>query len=106
MSSHAPAPRNLLEVPVTSLKPGMYIAELDRPWLETPFSLQGFFVKDREDIEFVTKHANFVMVDPGRYEKPDPAERKRTHRRTYRDQTSLKNEFQTARLILKAPVGP
>jgi hypothetical protein len=24
----------------------MYVSRLDRPWIETPFPLQGFYVKD------------------------------------------------------------
>ncbi|MDH3642334.1 MAG: DUF3391 domain-containing protein, partial [Gammaproteobacteria bacterium] len=47
MNDSAANDANLLEVPVGSLKSGMYVAQLDRPWLETPFATQGFFVRDR-----------------------------------------------------------
>lgn len=30
------------QIPVGELRPGMYVAELDRPWLDTPFLFQGF----------------------------------------------------------------
>lgn len=53
----------LVEMPVLGLKPGMFVAELDRPWLDTPFSLQGFVVRDDHDIEFVSKHVDHVYVD-------------------------------------------
>ena len=53
----------LVEMPVLGLKPGMFVAELDRPWLDTPFSLQGFVVRDDDDIEFVSKHVDHVYVD-------------------------------------------
>lgn len=34
---------------VAELELGMYVVELDRPWLETPFALQGFLVSSREE---------------------------------------------------------
>jgi hypothetical protein len=33
------------------LEIGMYVCELDRPWLESPFMLQGFLIENEEDIE-------------------------------------------------------
>ncbi|MFN6961529.1 MAG: DUF3391 domain-containing protein, partial [Rhodocyclaceae bacterium] len=29
-------------IPSRQVEKGMFIAELDRPWIETPFLLQGF----------------------------------------------------------------
>ena len=34
------------KVPVENLDVGMYVSELDRPWLESPFLIQGFVIKD------------------------------------------------------------
>jgi HD-GYP domain-containing protein (c-di-GMP phosphodiesterase class II) len=45
------------------LRPGMFICELDRPWLETPFLLQGFEVETDQDIEAVMQHCQYVYVD-------------------------------------------
>ncbi|MFT6285721.1 MAG: HD-GYP domain-containing protein (c-di-GMP phosphodiesterase class II) [Alcanivorax sp.] len=53
----------LVEIQAMSLEPGMFVAELDRPWLETPFSLQGFVVRDYDDIEFISKYVQHVFVD-------------------------------------------
>ncbi len=47
-----------------ALKPGMYVAALDRPWLETPFNIQGFYVRERNDIDRIGKHCVSVWVDP------------------------------------------
>jgi HD-GYP domain-containing protein (c-di-GMP phosphodiesterase class II) len=46
-----------------SLEPGMFIAELDRPWLETPFALQGFVVRDTSEILYVSNYVEHVYVD-------------------------------------------
>lgn len=51
------------QIPVTGLKIGMYVAELDRPWLETPFILQGFPIRTLEDIEEIAKHCEWVIVE-------------------------------------------
>ncbi|MFK8048200.1 MAG: HD-GYP domain-containing protein [Halioglobus sp.] len=53
----------LVKVPAMKLKPGMFIAELDRPWLETPFALQGFMVRDNEEILYVANHVEHVFID-------------------------------------------
>jgi HD-GYP domain-containing protein (c-di-GMP phosphodiesterase class II) len=53
----------LVKVPSMSLEPGMFIAELDRPWLETPFALQGFVVRDSKEIIYVSNYVDHVYVD-------------------------------------------
>lgn len=42
---------------------GMFIAELDRPWLETPFLFQGFVVGSETELETLRKHCEHVFVD-------------------------------------------
>jgi HD-GYP domain-containing protein (c-di-GMP phosphodiesterase class II) len=46
-----------------NLEPGMFVAELDRPWLETPFALQGFVVQDSDEILYVSNYVDHVYVD-------------------------------------------
>ena len=50
-------------VSTMDLQEGMYVCQLDRPWLETPFLLQGFFVRSPDDIEQLQKHCKFVVID-------------------------------------------
>ena len=45
------------------LRPGMFVCELDRPWLETPFLLQGFEVENDADIEAVMQYCEYVYID-------------------------------------------
>lgn len=52
-----------LEIPVESLTLGMYVAELDRPWLDTPFLLQGFVLDDVSQLEVLRKYCRYVLVD-------------------------------------------
>lgn len=58
----------LREVEVTNLSVGMYVAELDRPWLETPFSVQGFYVRSPDDVRRIADFCHTVRVDPRRYD--------------------------------------
>lgn len=51
------------QIPVTGLKIGMYVAELDRPWLDTPFILQGFSIRTQDDIEEITQYCEWVIVE-------------------------------------------
>ncbi len=50
------------KVSVKDIAVGMYVAELDRPWLETPFLFQGFYVRDEDEINDLRDHCEFVYV--------------------------------------------
>jgi putative nucleotidyltransferase with HDIG domain len=41
----------------------MYISELDRPWIETNFLLQGLLLESVEDIEQVQELCSYVYID-------------------------------------------
>jgi len=44
----------------------MYVCELDRPWLESPFWFQGFPLQSQDDIEEVQRVCRHVFVDAKR----------------------------------------
>ncbi len=48
------------------LKVGMFVADLDRPWMDTPFLLQGFMLEDADQIAQIQAHCQWVMIDPMR----------------------------------------
>ncbi|MGB4344691.1 MAG: HD-GYP domain-containing protein [Moraxellaceae bacterium] len=54
------------KVLVDELEVGMYVARLDRPWIETPFPLQGFYVKDLTDIDGLRRYCREVTIDVSR----------------------------------------
>ena len=43
------------KVLVQDLRLGMYVYELDRPWIDTPFLFQGFHIESRDEIEELKK---------------------------------------------------
>jgi hypothetical protein len=58
----------LREVSTGQLTIGMYVADLDRPWLGTPFPVQGFYIRSPDDVARVAKVCQRVFVDPRRYD--------------------------------------
>lgn len=52
-----------VKINARDLRIGMYVCELDRPWLETPFLFQGFELKTFEDIVAVQNHCKYVFID-------------------------------------------
>lgn len=55
--------RHTIRVAVNDLQLGMFVSALDRPWLETPFLLQGFIIKSIDDIDELRKHCSYVYID-------------------------------------------
>jgi HD-GYP domain-containing protein (c-di-GMP phosphodiesterase class II) len=51
------------KVLIQDLKPGMFVYELDRPWLDTPYLFQGFPILDQEDIDQLAQYCQYVFVD-------------------------------------------
>lgn len=45
---------------------GMFVVELDRPWLDTPFPLQGFLVENDEQIATLRRLCRTVSIDRSR----------------------------------------
>jgi putative nucleotidyltransferase with HDIG domain len=51
------------KIAVQDLRPGMYVSELDRHWLETPFLFQGFEIVSDEQIEEIKRYCQHVYID-------------------------------------------
>jgi HD-GYP domain-containing protein (c-di-GMP phosphodiesterase class II) len=52
-----------LRVPVADLELGLFVSELDRAWIGTPFLLQGFLLDNDADLESLRNHCKYVYVD-------------------------------------------
>ena len=48
---------------VERLRIGMYVAELDRPWLESPFLFQGFPIRNEDELDQLRECCDFVYID-------------------------------------------
>ncbi|MFT5579522.1 MAG: HD-GYP domain-containing protein (c-di-GMP phosphodiesterase class II) [Paraglaciecola psychrophila] len=86
---------------VTGLKIGMYVTELDRPWLETPFILQGFKIEQYEDIETLSEYCDFVYIEGTidtwlNDKQRESGNNTRAAGKNYTNSTSNKQEYQKA----------
>jgi response regulator RpfG family c-di-GMP phosphodiesterase len=54
----------LVPVKCNDLEIGMYIAELDRSWLHTPFTNNSFLVTRASQIQLLRRYCDYVYVDP------------------------------------------
>lgn len=55
-----------IKLPVTDLTKGMVVIKLDRPWLETPFKMQGFRIGSQAELRQLAKYCKHVYVDSRR----------------------------------------
>lgn len=90
-----------VKVQVDDLQRGMYVAALDRPWIETPFPLQGFFIAGGRDIDALRLWCRHVYVDVERGTAPAPRAHRpgpraaplKINRNAYRRRTTLRREL-------------
>ena len=115
------------KIDVQQLRKGMYVCELDRPWVETSFLFQGFEIRSDEELEQLRSVCRYVYIaddsdrPPVRHPRaaapgtPHTAVRKQetgqaaipvtafTSRRgppRYRDQVSLEHEIGAAQVLV------
>ncbi|MCC5793701.1 MAG: HD-GYP domain-containing protein [Chromatiales bacterium] len=55
-----------VKVETANLERGMFVAQLDRPWLETPFLFQGFEIREDSEIRQLRQYCRHVYVDEAR----------------------------------------
>ena len=64
-----------IKIHTSELKIGMFVSKLDRPWLETPFLMQGFVVESLDDIAAIEEYSQQVWIDAVREEWVTPEAR-------------------------------
>lgn len=52
-----------VKVAVNDLALGMFISGLDRPWTQTPFPLQGFYLRDLSEVNQLKHYCSYVYID-------------------------------------------
>ena len=52
-----------IKIEVSEVIIGMFVSGLDRPWTQTPFPIQGFYVRDLDEIKQLKTHCNHVYID-------------------------------------------
>lgn len=59
-----------VKLDVNEITVGMYVSGLDRPWTQTPFPLQGFYIRDLEEIKQLKSLCRHVYIDVARGRAP------------------------------------
>ncbi|MDB4631675.1 HD-GYP domain-containing protein [Pseudomonadales bacterium] len=47
----------------SDLKLGMFVKELDRPWVDSPFTIQGFIIRNEHQLQQLQSLCDYVYVD-------------------------------------------
>ena len=63
LAANATAGVEKTRIKSSELKLGMYIAELDRPWIDSPFLVHGFVVKNQKLLDQVQTLCRYVYID-------------------------------------------
>lgn len=104
------------KIDVGDLRIGMYIVEIDRPWLDSPFLFQGFVVESQQDIDWVQRTCEYVYIDvekaeqfstplrspevkPVRHTATEEELRRLASKTDEHEQTSFVEEFSHARTM-------
>ena len=83
---------------VSELRFGMYIAELDRPWTETPFRFQGFVLSSEQQLEALRKYCKHVVVDTEKTiaAEPPPSGMQHFGKAVYAEKATVEQEMAPA----------
>lgn len=60
-----------IKVDTANVEMGMFVAQLDRSWLETPFIERGFVVSKKDELALLRKFCTHVYVDVERSSLPE-----------------------------------
>lgn len=66
-----------IKVDASEVTIGMFVSGLDRPWAQTPFPLQGFFVRELAEIKELGQHCRHVYIDVAKGSPPIKADLKK-----------------------------
>jgi hypothetical protein len=85
------------KVLVQDLRLGMYVSELDRPWIDTPFLFQGFHIESHDEIEELKRYCKYVYISAPN--EDEQIEDLFSVAPIYQDKTSVEQELGTAKTI-------
>ena len=51
------------QISASQLELGMFVVELDKPWIESDFLMQGFVLEDQEDLNKMRSTCEYVFID-------------------------------------------
>ena len=92
-----------IKLDVNDLTLGMFVSGLDRPWTQTPFPLQGFYINTSEEIQQLKALCGHVFIDVAK--GPGPAKTNlRPLSEKQRDPTKPHSPLKTKAVVETAPL--
>lgn len=67
-------PIDQIQIKAQDLALGMFVSGLDRPWSQTPFPLQGFYIRDDKDLAELRGYCRHVYIDVSKGRGPVAAD--------------------------------
>lgn len=93
---------NTVPTAVADLEIGMFVTALDRPWIETPFLLEGFYIASEADIEKLEEYCDIVHVDVVRSKVGDGRRASRVIGKTALRRSSLAGSGSSAAMMFRS----
>ena len=62
-------------IDTADLEIGMHVIRLDRPWEETDFLMQGFIIRDLNEVHALRLQCDFVVIQGVAEKKREPREK-------------------------------
>ncbi|MDO3721981.1 DUF3391 domain-containing protein [Marinobacter sp. chi1] len=90
---------------VQDLEAGMFVSDLDRPWHQTPFPIQGFYIRSQDDVRALSSHCKWVMVDVSEARQPKALPDSKQPIFGRRAKQKGRNEIQLPPLNIREPVS-
>jgi len=93
-----------VKLDVNEVTVGMYVSGLDRPWNQTPFPLQGFFVRNLDEIKLLRQLCRHVYIDSVRGRPPLEVQRHSSTPDTMRSRVSARESKKKPAKVNVAPL--
>ncbi len=98
----------VIKVPVSGLEIGMYVTQLDKDWLDSPFLFQGFMIESHDDIRLLEQECQYVWVEPalemrrGKSEPHDVVSQSGAPKKTrYINKLTMPREYEKSRNVFE-----
>ncbi len=108
---------NELKIDTKDVEIGMYVSRIDRPWLDSPFLLQGFMINSLKDKDVLVENSDYCYIDITRSKVFKPTYERTNiniknegvlefkRRRVIEDKTQMPDELNKVRSAHKTMTG-
>jgi HD-GYP domain-containing protein (c-di-GMP phosphodiesterase class II) len=94
---------NRFKIEVNALKEGMFVSDLDCPWHETPFPLQGFYIRLDDDVKALSEYCKNVYIDVKK-QKTKPGYTSHATSKSSKEKDGTSSFRATAQIITLPPI--